>query len=34
MNMKDVAGLGIEVHWVQPMRISVLLDPLKQVGNL
>jgi len=39
MDMKNEAGLGLAVHWVQLplsqlMRIIVLLDLLRQVGNL
>jgi hypothetical protein len=39
MNMKYVAEMGLAIHWVQQnlisaLRITVLLEILKQVGNL
>jgi hypothetical protein len=36
MDMKNEAGLGLAIHWVQRalLKITVLLDLLSQVGNL
>jgi hypothetical protein len=36
MNMKDEAGLGLAVQWIQHalMRINVLLDLLGKAENL